>query len=63
MDKSTVKTLKALRICAITAAVIESPFVVPMGCKEIDAGQRGVKTTWGKVTGEPLTEGSYDGLL
>lgn len=29
------------------------------GCEVVDEGTRGIKTTWGKVSGEPLTPGIY----
>ncbi len=50
-------TKKKLTILIIIGILFSTTFFI--GVTQIDAGYRGVKTVWGEIQGEPLTEGLY----
>lgn len=48
--------MKSIKLLAVLALVL---FTMGCGVEQVDEGFRGIKTTWGKVEGEPLTPGLY----
>lgn len=53
------QNMKSLRIAGAAIAALIAVSFVSCGMQTVDTGHRGIKTTFGKVVDEPLSEGLY----